>query len=157
MLVALGVLFEGIYTLNVYVIYLVKKTKWLPFIFTIGAVSNVVINVVLIPKIGIMAAAISTVVSYFMMAVIVIVWARKEIYYELDLQFLSKVILATIFMACCLWFIEISSVVGIILVAIAGVLIYGLGLFLLRAFSKEDRRLITEVLSGLKSRLKSDR
>lgn len=153
LLVSLGAVLFGIYNLNVYIIYLVQQTKWLPLMVAVAAVINVGINVVLIPQIGIIGAAISTIVSFFVLAVIVTVQARRAISYKIDFKFLSKVVAATLVMAFCLKFIEINSVLGIVLAIIAGAAIFGLGIFLSRAFSREDRRLIREALTGLNPRL----
>lgn len=153
LLVALGTVFCGLYNLNVYVIYLVQKTKWLPFIFTIGAVTNALINIILIPKVGIIGAAISTIVSYFVLSAIITVWARRAISYKMDFKFISKVVLATLLMVFCLRFIEIGSALSIVLAVIVGVAIFSLGLLLLKAFSKQDRRLIREAFSGLNPKL----
>jgi len=152
LLVALGTIFLGIYQMNVYVILLVKQTKWLPLMIGVAAATNAGINIALIPRIGIMGAAISTIVSYFVLAAIVTLWARKAVGYEIDLKFLGKVIIATLAMACCLRFIPASSIWGIILAMIAGAAIFALGLFLSRAFSREDRRLIRQAISGLSPR-----
>jgi O-antigen/teichoic acid export membrane protein len=156
LLVALGVIFEGVLNMNIYIIYLVKKTVWLPVISFGGAAINAGINIILIPRVGIMGAAISTIVSYFVMSAVVTLWAGRVIDYKLDFKFLSKVVLAAALMSGCLWFIEVSSIIGIILVVIGGVVIYGLALFLFRAFSQEDRRIIREALPGLMVAFKSE-
>jgi len=154
LLIALGTIFYGLYNLNVYVVYLVKQTKWLLPMLAIAALTNAGINIVLIPKIGIMAAVISTIVSYFVLAAIVILWARKAISYNVDFRFLGKVIVVTLIMSFCLKFIPTDSVWGVILTIIAGASIFALGLLLLKAFSKQDRRIIREVFSGFNPKLK---
>jgi len=50
-------------------VYLEKKTKYLPFVTGAGALLNVGANLFLIPKIGILGAALSTLLSYIVMAV----------------------------------------------------------------------------------------
>lgn len=153
LLVALGTIFLGIYQMNVYIILLVQQTKWLPLMIGIAAATNAGINLALIPQIGIMAAAISTIVSYFILATIVTVWARKAVSYSVDFKFLGKVVGATLVMAFCLRFIPTATIWYVILAIVAGAAIFGLGVFLSKAFSKEDRRLAREVISGLNPRL----
>jgi O-antigen/teichoic acid export membrane protein len=150
LLVALGIMLLGVYQINSYVILLVKQTKWLPLIVAIAAVTNAGFNLTLIPKVGIMGAAISAIVSYFILAAIVTVWARRVISYKVDIKFLAKVIAGTLLMAFCLSFINISGILGIIITAVAGVMIFALALWLLKAFSTEDRKLIKEIILGLK-------
>jgi len=150
LLVALGTVLLGVYYISFLIILLVKQTKWLPPMIAIAALTNAGINLTLIPKIGIMGAAISTVVSYFILAVIVIVWTRRVISYKVDIKFLTKVIAATLLMAFCLNFVKVGGVLGIITIVVAGIAIFALALWLLRAFSSQDRKLIKEIVSGLK-------
>ena len=151
LLIALGIMLFGVYQINLYAILLVQQTKWLPLMVAIAVLTNAGINLALIPKIGIMGAAISTIVSYFILAAIVIVWSSKVISYRLDFRFLAKVIAGTLLMAFCLSFINIGGILGIIVTAVAGVSIFALALWLLRAFSSEDKKLIKEIILGSKS------
>jgi len=149
LLVALGTIFLGLYQINAYVILLVQQTRWLPVMIGIAAATSAGINLALIPKVGIMGAATSAIVSYFILAAIVTVWARRAISYRIDLKFLGKVIGATAIMAFCLKFIPTTSIWYVILAIVAGAAIFALGLWLLRAFSAQDRRLIKEAVSGI--------
>jgi O-antigen/teichoic acid export membrane protein len=67
--VLLAYVFTGAYVIFVVGVYLEKKTKYLPFITGAGALLNVGANFFLIPKIGILGAALSTLLSYIVMAV----------------------------------------------------------------------------------------
>ncbi|MCX6120414.1 MAG: polysaccharide biosynthesis C-terminal domain-containing protein [Ignavibacteriales bacterium] len=66
--VLLAYVFTGAYVVFVVGVYLEKKTKYLPFITGAGALLNVGANLFLIPKIGILGAALSTLFSYIVMA-----------------------------------------------------------------------------------------
>jgi O-antigen/teichoic acid export membrane protein len=57
----------GIYINFMAGIYIEKKTKYLPLITGIAAGANIVFNLILIPVFSIMGAAISTLLSYFIM------------------------------------------------------------------------------------------
>jgi len=146
LLIALGVGLYGIYQINVYIIYLVKKTKWLPLMIGLAAAANAGINVALLPRIGVMGAAISTIVSYFLLAAIVTVWARTAVSYRFDYTFLFKVLLAAAMMAVCVSLIPVSGAPGIVLVVIAGMAIFGGMLLVLRTFSRNDQKLLRGVL-----------
>ena len=67
--VLLAYVFTGAYVVFVVGVYLEKKTKYLPFVTGAGALLNVGANLFLIPKIGILGAALSTLLSYIVMAV----------------------------------------------------------------------------------------
>lgn len=149
LLLALGTIFYGVYLINVGVIQLIEQTRWLPIVMGIAVAVNISANLVLLPKIGIMGAGIAMVTSYFVMASIVAVWARRTIRYRIDLKFMAKVVLATALMALCLSFIKVYNAMTILLTTCAGVAIYAAGLFVSRAFSVEDKMLAKEILAGL--------
>jgi O-antigen/teichoic acid export membrane protein len=153
LLVAVGTIFLGIYQINMYIILLVQQTKWLPLMILSATVISVGVNVTLIPRIGIMGGAISTIASYSILATVVTVWAMKIISYRFDFKFLSKVIGASLVMALSLYFLKVNGVLGIILAVIAGTVIYGCALLLMRAFSAQDKLLAKQTLNGIIPRL----
>jgi O-antigen/teichoic acid export membrane protein len=148
-LIALGTIFFGIYQINVYVIFLVQKTKWVPLIVALSALTSAGLNALLIPKIGIIGAGISNMASFFILAAIVSVWAKKTISVSFDMIYLSKVIISSFLMVLCLYFIKQDGVATIFLAILAGTFTFGISLFLLRALSKQDKALIRRIVSGL--------
>jgi O-antigen/teichoic acid export membrane protein len=146
LLVSIGQIFMGLYQINDYILYLLKQTKWEPLLIFVAAAVSVVINISLIPAIGITGAAISKIVSYFVLSIILIIWVRKVLKYSFDFIYLGKVILAALLMALGIYFIKIDGIPGIILSTLSGAGIYLILLFLLNAFSKQDKELIKENL-----------
>jgi O-antigen/teichoic acid export membrane protein len=149
LLVSIGTIFFGLYQINVYSIYLVKKTKWIPVVAAICTIISAAINYFLVPRIGIIGGAISTVVSYFSLACIVFIWARKFINHGFNFVFIVKICLATIPMAIFLYFIKISGITRIILAIIGGTVIFAFFTFLLRVFTQPDKELIKQTITGL--------
>lgn len=149
LLIALGVLLFGIYQINVYVIYLLQQTKWLTMMTAVAALTNAGINILLIPQIGTIGAAISTIVSYFILTTIVTLWARKTISYKVGFKYLVKILLSTAVMGVCMRIVPVSGVLSLVLAVTVGTGVYILGIVLLKAFSQEDKRLVREMLSGL--------
>ncbi len=72
-------LFYGLYVNFTVGIFIVKKTR-LMFLFTgAAAIVNIIFNYTFLPVWGIMGAAIATLISYFIMAVLLF-WANQRIY-----------------------------------------------------------------------------
>lgn len=153
LLIALGTTMYGIYQITVCIICLAEQTKWLPLAIALSAATNICINLALIPKVGIIVAAFSMAIAYLLLAIIVAAWAGKIFNYSIDLKFIAKIVLATILMAFCLSFIKIGGALSIALTTITGLIIFGAGLFFLRAFSRDDLVLIREILSGINIKL----
>jgi O-antigen/teichoic acid export membrane protein len=152
LLLALGSVLYGLYQMHVLIILLVQQTRWIPLMFAVAVVATIGIDLILIPRIGISGAVIATLVSCLILAVITLAWSNKVINYKLDFKFIAKVTAGALLMTFCLSFIKISGVLGIMIVAIAGALIFALWMWLIRAFSTEDRNLIKEIILGLRSR-----
>jgi O-antigen/teichoic acid export membrane protein len=150
LLISIGAIMLGLYSINVYVILAIRQTKWLLPVIAIAAVANAGLNLFLIPKIGILGAAVSEIVCYFILAAAILVWVWKVLRYKVEIKFLAKVTIGALLMAICITFIHISGIVGIIISAIAGAVIFALWMWLVRAFSSEDRMLIKEIVLGLK-------
>jgi O-antigen/teichoic acid export membrane protein len=75
--VLLAYVFLGVYNNLMAGIYIEKKTNYLPAITLTGGVTNVVANFALIPVLGMMGAAIATLVSYAAMAIILFLVVQR--------------------------------------------------------------------------------
>ena len=144
-----GAIFLGIFQINEHVILLTRRTRLLPFIIASASVTSIVMNIILIPHIGITGAAVSNMAAYLVLAAIVTLIARRDTSYSFDFKSLAKIIGATIPMAACLYFLKVDSIGGIILAVGIGALVYVAGLLLLRAFSVEDKSLIRKTVGNL--------
>jgi len=144
--IAVGTIACGIYQINEYIIYLIRQTKWLPIMVLAASITSVGMNLILIPKMGIIGASIANIISYTVLAAIVTIIARKAISYKFNFKFLSKVIAATLVMSLCIYLLKVNSIVSIILASIVGTAIFFSVLFLLRTFSEQDKRITMQVL-----------
>ena len=65
--IAFGYFFYGLYVLQALSLYIKNKQNWTPVFWGCGTVVNILLNIVLIPKMGISGAAIATFYSYVFM------------------------------------------------------------------------------------------
>ncbi len=82
-------IFHGMYVNFNAGIYIEEKTKYLPYITLVGAVINVVANVVLIPKYSLVGAAYATLFSYMAMAIGLYFVSQR--FYKIDYE-IAKVL-----------------------------------------------------------------
>jgi len=75
--IALGYLFHGAYILQMPGMFLQEKTKFLMMIRGVGALTNILLNLLLIPLYGAMGAAWSTCASFAVMAIMIFIMNRK--------------------------------------------------------------------------------
>jgi O-antigen/teichoic acid export membrane protein len=84
-IILLAYLFHGLYINFIAGIYLEEKTKYLPIITGIGALINIVSNFILVPQIGILGGAISTLLSYIAMSIGIFFVSQK--FYKIDYEY----------------------------------------------------------------------
>ena len=70
-------IFYALYIINMPPIYLCNKQNWSPILRIFGAVINVILNIILIPKYGIYGAAIATAIGYGLMFALLFYKSRE--------------------------------------------------------------------------------
>jgi O-antigen/teichoic acid export membrane protein len=93
--VALASTAYGLYYIVVSAIFLARRTRVLPLLTIAAGAANVGLNVLLIPRIGIMGAAWATLAGYAMLATLSIWYARRVFPLQLDAPRLAVIFLAT--------------------------------------------------------------
>lgn len=145
-IVALAIASHGIYTLVAIILMLAKKTKILGVTWIILAILNLALNVILVPRIGIKGAAITTLTAYLLASGIIVHYALKEISFNIDWCFVLKSAVASVIMSLCIWFLNYYTEIHIILTVVIGVIVYALILVLLKGIKKEEWRFAKELI-----------
>ena len=153
LLIALSTLFLGIYQINLYIICLIEKTKFMPFIVGLSAFTNIVLNIILIPRIGIIGAAISTIISYALLSGIILIWAKKRVNYRFDFVFLFKIILASILMVIIIGSLPLKGILNLIIAVMIGTAIYLISIFSLKTLSQAERKFVHSFIMGIKDQI----
>ena len=76
-IIALAYIFHAAYLLQIPGVYLMEKSSWIASIRGLGAITNIVLNFLLIPSLGIIGAATATCLSFILMAVFIFMVNRK--------------------------------------------------------------------------------
>lgn len=102
-IILLGYLFNGIYYNFQAGIYIEEKTKYFPFVTGAGALVNVVVNILLIPVLGLIGAALATLTSYVVMATGLYFFSQR--YYKIKYEY-GKIfkVLAAIIITCIIYY-----------------------------------------------------
>ncbi|AEG18376.1 polysaccharide biosynthesis protein [Methanobacterium paludis] len=146
--VALSALLFGIYGIISNIIVLKKKTKILGNVWIFAAVLNVVLNILLIPYIGIIGAAAATLVSYFIAFIITTVYSFKYFKFDFDLVFIMKSIIASVLMSLCIFLINPSGILNVLITVIIGAVVYMGLLLVLKGIKKEEFEFFKEMLTN---------
>jgi O-antigen/teichoic acid export membrane protein len=87
--VAVASLVYGFYFMVVSTVFLRRRTRVLPLLTLLAGAGNVIANLILIPRLGIMGAAWSTLVGYSLLAGVTWLYARRGYPLDLDLPRLA--------------------------------------------------------------------
>jgi len=128
------------------------KTKLIALVYIGGAILNIILNYFLITAYGISGAAISTVGSYFLMALTFYLLTRKQFSWDNRFLKITKIALSSIFMGLIAYLINPQVYITKILTIIFAVIIYVTSLFLLHVFEKEEYSIIKQILPSIKNR-----
>ena len=136
--VALGGLFFGLNQRFGMGLAFYKKTKYFMYSLIISGLVNLILNILLIPKFGYIAAAVTTLVSYMVLTLLTFVFSRKYFTWEFPFTSLLKIIFASGLMSIAVYYIGsiLTSITlwSLVLIIASGMLVYLSILFLLKEF-----------------------
>jgi O-antigen/teichoic acid export membrane protein len=145
-LVAVGLVFHGIYQALLLPLFYVQKTQWISVVTGIAFFINLGLNLTLIPKFGIYAAAVSTIGAYVVTAILTYLFVQR--FYRIEIEY------RRIGLACgtavgfwwlASWF-SLDSITESLLIKVSLLLLYPVFLFLFPGFfSGEEKKRITQL------------
>jgi O-antigen/teichoic acid export membrane protein len=105
-----------------------------------------ILNILLVPFFGIIAAAITTLISYVILGGTMYYYSRKYIKFGINWAFVIKSLLASIIMISAIYFINPIGIIKILLSIVIGAVIYFCLIFLLKGFEKKELKIISQIL-----------
>ena len=117
--ICMAYVFYGIFIVQMPPIYLKNKQNWLPLFWGIGALTNILLNYFLIQKFGFFGASIATLLTYILMAFLIIY--KNKIWMPIKINYIC-------FIPCCIlvfitaqynlynWFISFSLELNLIFI-----------------------------------------
>ncbi len=137
-ILSMAMLLQGLQGLIAQILILVKKTNINGIIWIGIAVINLSFNIILVPKLGIIGSAITSLLSFLLATIITSLACEKYLEFNMDWRSASKCILATIIMLAFLNLFNWVGLLGILLSIVLGFIIYIVSIFLLDFFTKRE-------------------
>lgn len=144
--VTLGALIYGIYGIYIIVLLLKMKTKIIGSVWIIAAIFNIVLNILLVPTFGILAAATVTLVTYIITFVIVYFYSNNFFKIGFDYRIVTKILVSSIFMSIFIILINPNGILELSFVIIASILIYTTMILLTSVIKKEEIKFLVDTL-----------
>jgi O-antigen/teichoic acid export membrane protein len=124
-----------IYQNHLYVIHLVQKTYYLPFLFLFTALMNFCLGYIFVANYGLTGAACAKCITMIIMASAVTIWAKKYITFSLPWMIIIKTTIASILMGFIVIMLPMQTWIQLLVAISSGVIIYLLLLIMLRVIS----------------------
>lgn len=146
-LVALSALLYCIYVPFVNIFNLIKKTKIVGSIQIASALVNVTLNIIFIPLLGMLGAAMATLVAYLFMTATCIYYSRRYLIFPIDFLALGKSFIAAILMGMVIHFLNPKGISGLFISVGVGVITYGAFILVLGGVNDKERTFIVSLFS----------
>jgi len=145
-IVALGALLFNIGKLFSDVLMLFKKTKIISLVFGSSALLNLVLNIFLVPLIGIIGAAIATLVTFAILFFVLAFISFKSLPFDWDPKFITKSIASSIVMGLVILKVSPHGAVNTLISIGIGAVVYFGVLLALKGFTKEEYRFLRDII-----------
>jgi len=145
--VCLGAIFMGMYGITNNILILEKKTKILGKIWVLVGVLNLVFNMITVPFMGIIGAAIVTLFCYFIAFAITVHYSKKSLELPFEYKSIAKIIISSAIMGIIVGIINPNGIMNVLLVVVVGIAIYFSILFAIKGINKEEFGFFKAMLS----------
>ena len=136
--VAVSALLYGAYAVILQIIVLEKKTKIVGTIWIMAAILNLGLNIVVVPYMGILGAAITTLLAFALAFVLTSFYSFKYFKFDIDFRFIFKSIFASIVMSLVIIKWNPTGILNILIVIGICAVVYAVILLLLKGVKKEE-------------------
>tara|TARA_B100000676_G_scaffold313237_1_gene392581 strand:+ start:2151 stop:3611 length:1461 start_codon:yes stop_codon:yes gene_type:complete len=137
-IIAIAYLFLGIYNLLNYILLITKKTKILAVVWIIAMPLNIILNILIIPYYGLIGAAITTALSYFIAMCVTAFFSLKELTFSIDIGFILKSVVSSSIMGVFLIMFQPIGLLQMLICIVLALVIYTISLIILRSFNKNE-------------------
>ncbi len=136
--VVIGLLLYGVSNVFTKIFFITKRVFLGQIIIIVSAVINFGLNIVFIPRFGLLGAAVSTLLSYTALFCFSLYFSRRYLKFSIDFWSIIKSVSASVIMSLfIIWFNPIG-VLSVLFTIFICVFIYTILMILLGGFSKED-------------------
>ena len=143
---SIGMIFAVLYGINISFFAGIGKPRISAIVVYTAAAFNFIGNIILIPILGMIGAAITTTISYFIMMVVGLFYIRKFIDVEFPVSLWAKAFSAGFIFTFIIWILKRALVLNVwietLIVLAASSLVYVALLFILRIITIEELRMI---------------
>ena len=144
--VCLGAIFMGMYGITNNILILEKNTMILGKLWILVAISNIVLNIILVPHLNILGAAISTLICYILAFSVTATASKKTMRLPFDIKELLKIIIASLIMGIIVYMMNPNGIINVLISIIVGVIVYFAIIFILKAVTRKEIAIFKDLI-----------
>ncbi len=144
--VCLGAIFMGMYGITNNILILEKNTMILGKLWIIVAISNIALNIVLVPYLNILGAAIATLICYILAFTVTAVASKKTMRLPFDIKEMLKIIIASGIMGIIVHMMNPNGIINVLISIILGVIIYFAIIFILKGITRKEIAIFKDLI-----------
>ena len=144
--VCLGAIFMGMYGITNNIMILEKNTMILGKLWIVVAISNIVLNLLLVPYLNILGAAIATLICYILAFAVTAIASKKTMRLPFNMKELLKIVVAASLMGIAVYLMHPIGIINVLISIIAGVIIYFAVIFILKAVTFKEIAIFKDLL-----------
>lgn len=136
--VAFSALLYGIYGIIMNIIILEKRTKVIGIIWIIAAFLNLFLNIIFVPYLGIIGAAIITSITFTIAFILTLSYSIRLFKFDFSISFIVKSIIASVIMSFIIVLINPYGLLDIIFTVLICSMVYFVIIILSKGITKEE-------------------
>ena len=144
--VCLGAIFMGMYGITNNILILEKNTMILGKLWIVVAISNIVLNLLLVPYLNILGAAIATLFCYILAFAVTAIASKKTMRLPFNIKELLKIVIAAAIMGIAVYMMHPNGIINVLISIVAGVIIYFAIIFILKAVTIKEIGIFKDLL-----------
>lgn len=144
--VCLGAIFMGVYGITNNILILEKDTKILGKIWILVAILNIILNIIAVPYIGIIGAAIVTLLCYIIAFTITTIKSNNYHKLAYDHKTTIKIIISSLIMGLIVKIINPTRLINVIIAIIIGIIVYFALIFLMKGIKIEELKFFKQMI-----------
>ena len=141
----MSLLLAGVYVVFSQVFVLIKRTSIIGISWAAAALLNLGLNIVFVPRFGVLAAAVTTFVSYTLLTGSIVFFSTKHLRFDIKGWFILKSLASSVVMSLIIWKLDPVSIINVLWVIVLGALVYFGSLFLMKSFSINEIRFFRQL------------
>lgn len=136
--IACSIVLFGVYVIVTNILVLEKRTRIIGGIWVGAAAANFVLNLLFIPRFGLLGAAYTTLIAYSMAFAIAVYFSSRSLRFNVDWATVGKALAATFVMGVAIYLIAPEGLPLVSLTVLLGIGLYFGLLVVMRTFSRRE-------------------